>query len=127
METCTSENRYLLLQDDLEQAYRLYTLALAGDPETGAMNRLRELRTISCRPRWRLAAAYALTGQIQVAKELVTRESTDIQEYRGSYSSYGSRERDWAMILETLIMLNDRNKGTDLPEKFPKHSHRNTG
>jgi len=26
----------------LEQAYRLYTLALAGEPELGAMNRLRE-------------------------------------------------------------------------------------
>ena len=29
-------------QYDLEQAYRLYTLALAGEPEMGAMNRLRE-------------------------------------------------------------------------------------
>ncbi|KKL09554.1 hypothetical protein LCGC14_2564700, partial [marine sediment metagenome] len=30
-------------QDDLIQAYRLYTLALAGKPELGAMNRLREM------------------------------------------------------------------------------------
>ena len=69
----------LFLQDDLEQAYRLFTLALAGEPETGAMNRLKELKSLSLQAKWRLAAAYALTGQIQVAKELITRETTDIQ------------------------------------------------
>ena len=30
-------------QNDFAQAYRLYTLALAGNPNIGAMNRLREL------------------------------------------------------------------------------------
>ncbi len=106
------------LQEDLEQAYRLYTLALAGDPETGAMNKLREMSTLSLQAKWRLAAAYALIGQTQVATELVNRESTDIQEYRGSYSTYGSRERDWAMILETLMLLNDKNRGAVLARKI---------
>ena len=32
---------------DLQQAYRLYTLALAGKEQTSAMNRLKESRTIS--------------------------------------------------------------------------------
>jgi alpha-2-macroglobulin len=105
-------------QDDLEQAYRLYTLALSGNPETGAMNRLRELRSISLQGKWRLAAAYALIGQTQVAKELINREETDIQEYNGTYSSYGSRERDWAMILETMTLLNDKARGAGIARKI---------
>ncbi len=105
-------------QDDLEQAYRLYTLALAGEPETGAMNRLREVKTLSLQAKWRLAAAYALTGQIPVAKELIIRESTDIQEYNGFYSSYGSRERDWAMMLETMTLLKDQTRGAVLARKI---------
>jgi alpha-2-macroglobulin len=105
-------------QDDLEQAYRLYTLALSGNPETGAMNRLREFKSISIQAKWRLAAAYGLLGQSQVAMELINREQTDIQEYSGSYSSYGSRERDWAMILETMILLNDKTRGAAIARKI---------
>jgi alpha-2-macroglobulin len=105
-------------QDDLEQAYRLYTLALAGDPETGAMNRLREIKTVSPQTKWRLAAAYAITGQTQVAEALINREDTEIQEYRGSYSSYGSRERDWAMMLETMILLNEKSRGAVMAKKI---------
>jgi alpha-2-macroglobulin len=106
------------LQEDLEQAYRLYTLALAGSPETGAMNKLKEMKNLSLQATWRLAAAYALAGQAQVAKELVAREETDVQEYKGTYSSYGSRERDWAMILETLILLNDKPRGNAVARKI---------
>ncbi len=105
-------------QDDLEQAYRLFTLALAGEPETGAMNRLREIKTLSLQAKWRLAAAYALTGQSALARDLISRESIDIQAYNGMYSSYGSRERDWAMMLETLTLLNDQTRGADLARKI---------
>jgi len=113
-----SQNKDPWRQDDLEQAYRLYTLALAGEPETGAMNRLREIKTLSLQAKWRLAAAYALTGQSPVAKELIGRESTEIQEYKGMYSSYGSRERDWAMMLETMILLNDQTRAAVLARKI---------
>jgi uncharacterized protein YfaS (alpha-2-macroglobulin family) len=106
------------VQDDLEQAYRLFTLALAGAPETGAMNKLKELKGISIQARWRLAAAYALTGQAQVAKDIIARETTDIPGYKGTYSSYGSAERDWAMILETLVILNDRTRGMTVARKI---------
>jgi uncharacterized protein YfaS (alpha-2-macroglobulin family) len=98
-------------QYDLEQAYRLYTLALAGHPEMSAMNRLREIQNISLQAKWKLAAAYALSGQITVAKELIAREKTEIEPYSTLSSSYGSVERDWAMILETLILLNENAKG----------------
>lgn len=107
-------NKEIREQDDLEQAYRLFTLALAGEPETGAMNRLRESKNLSLQAKWRLAATYALTGQPAVGREIISRESTEIQDYRGFYSSYGSRERDWAMMLETMTLLNDQSRSAQL-------------
>ncbi|MCK5335395.1 MAG: hypothetical protein KAQ67_04500, partial [Gammaproteobacteria bacterium] len=47
---------------ELEQAYRLYTLALAGKAELGAMNRLRESDKLNATTRWQLAATYSLAG-----------------------------------------------------------------
>ncbi|WP_288956186.1 MG2 domain-containing protein, partial [uncultured Polaribacter sp.] len=55
---------------DLAQAYRLYTLALAGSPDLSAMNRLREFKQISNGAKWRLAATYALVGQKEAADEI---------------------------------------------------------
>ena len=105
-------------QGDLEQAYRLYTLALAKEPEIGAMNRLRETKDLSIQAKWRLAAAYALAGQPEIAKDITNGESTEIQDYSGFYSSYGSASRDMAMILETLTLLNEREKGISLARKL---------
>ena len=45
---------------DLQQAYRLYTLALADAADEGAMNRLKSAPAMTVQARWRLAAAYAL-------------------------------------------------------------------
>jgi uncharacterized protein YfaS (alpha-2-macroglobulin family) len=55
---------------------------------------------------------------VQVAKDLIARETTDIPAYKGTYSSYGSTERDWAMILETLVLLNDRSRGMAVARKI---------
>lgn len=105
-------------QTDLEQAYRLYTLALAGQPETGAMNRMREQGSISLQAKWRLAAAYALAGQTAAAREMVNRAETDVPAYSWAGSSYGSRERDWAMILESLSLLQDRTRSAELARRI---------
>src|SRR5690606_29434657 len=60
--------------------------------------------------KWRLAAAYAKAGQPEVAKTLVGNLSTTIAPYREMAWSYGSNERDEAMILETLTLLNMKEK-----------------
>ena len=111
-----SENKYR--QSDLDQAYRLYTLALAGEPELGAMNRLRESGELSIQARWRLAAAYTLCGQTEMAGRLITSEIPEIPQYPGSYYTYGSRERDLAMILETLTLMKRRSEATRLARKI---------
>lgn len=99
---------------DLMQAYRLYTLSLAGAPEISSMNRLREMSSLSSTASWTLAAAYAKAGQTEVAKKLITGLSTKIKPYREMGYTYGSDLRDRALILETLSLLNDRTKGFEI-------------
>jgi alpha-2-macroglobulin len=91
--------------DDLTQAYRLYTLALAKVPELGAMNRLKETKSLSIAAKWRLAAAYQLAGQTDVAQNIITGLSTTIPAYTELSWSYGTAERDEAMILETMSLI----------------------
>lgn len=100
--------------DDLMQAYRLYTLALAKSPELGAMNRLREAPELSVNARWRLAAAYALAGQAEVARKMIQSAPTRVNKYSEMSYSYGSSERDEAMIIEALCILNDRLKAVPM-------------
>ncbi|WP_421978262.1 alpha-2-macroglobulin family protein [Roseivirga seohaensis] len=99
--------------DDLMQAYRLYTLALAQSPELGAMNRLREDNGLSLEAKWRLAAAYAVAGKVNVAKELIASEPK-VSKAKSNYYYYGSQTRDNAMILETLGLLKMQNEGMTL-------------
>jgi alpha-2-macroglobulin len=99
---------------DLSQAYRLYSLALANAPEMGAMNRLREHSELSVQARWRLAAAYALAGQPEAANALIDGVSKVIQPYNAFNASFGSKDRDLAMILETLSLMDRREDGVAL-------------
>ncbi|PIF02094.1 MAG: hypothetical protein CR996_01410 [Draconibacterium sp.] len=95
---------------DLNQAYRLYTLALAGEADLGAMNRLREKDNKPVEVSWRLAAAYVLAGQLEAANTLVNGITTDIQNYQMPGPTFGTALRDKAMILETLVLLKDKQK-----------------
>ena len=97
--------RYVYNQSDFVQAYRLYSLALAGSPELGAMNRLRESKTLSMQARWSLAAAYALAGKPDVASKLVFKLPVSVTPYAPSNPTYGSSDRDMAMILEALVLM----------------------
>ena len=92
-------------QSELQQAFRLYTLALAGVPEYGAMNRMKEQTGLSIQAKWRLAAAYALTGKMKPAEELVYNVETTVNPYSSMNQIYGSSDSDEAMILETLILM----------------------
>jgi uncharacterized protein YfaS (alpha-2-macroglobulin family) len=100
-----TSRRYSYNQSELEQAYRLYTLALAGSPEMGAMNRMKEIKDLSLQARWSLAAAYALAGRMAGANELIFNSSMDVTPYSLSNSTYGSSDRDEALILEALVLM----------------------
>ncbi len=99
---------------DLTQSYRLYTLALAKVPELGAMNRLKEFKYLSPEAKWRLAAAYSLTGQSNTALDLISGLATSFPVRTSWGYTYGSDTRDEAMVLETLTLLDKKAKAEEL-------------
>ena len=106
---------------DLVQAYRLYTLALAGDMPSAAMNRLRESRNLSRQALMRLAAAYALAGRGDVAAKLLEKADEALR-ISGNYETFYSPLRDLAMEVETWALLGEGNRAAaaarDLADKF---------
>ncbi len=108
-------NRYTRNQDsegynygyteDFIQAYRLFTLALAEKPAMGAMNRLRSQKGLANSVKFRLAAAYAMAGQKEIAKELIRGLDVEVNVYSRHGRSYGSSLRDRAMAVEALVIL----------------------
>ncbi|MCL7762314.1 MG2 domain-containing protein [Polaribacter sp. Z014] len=93
---------------DLAQAYRLYTLALAGSPDLSAMNRMREFKQISNDAKWRLAAAYALAGQKEASLEIMSTANINFTTSKYNYYSYGSVDRNRAMALETMLITDHK-------------------
>jgi uncharacterized protein YfaS (alpha-2-macroglobulin family) len=87
-----------------DQAYRLFTLSLAGSPERGAMNRLRESAGLPQLSRWFLAAAFATAGRPEVAGDLLDMRNLETEKEYSDYY-YGSPMRDKAIILYTLSIL----------------------
>lgn len=90
-------------QGDLNQAYRLYTMALKGEAESGAMNRLKESENLSDQAGWMLASAYAVSGKKNVAAEIISKLKTNFTDYREANTTFGSQTRDKAIALEALV------------------------
>jgi uncharacterized protein YfaS (alpha-2-macroglobulin family) len=93
---------------EINQAYRLYTLALAKKPALGAMNRMREMPDLTVTARWTLAGAYLLAGKREVAERLVAGLDARVSFYRELSYTYGSSLRDQAMILEVITLMGDQ-------------------
>jgi uncharacterized protein YfaS (alpha-2-macroglobulin family) len=99
---------------ELIQAYRLYTLALAGEADMGSMNRLREQGNLPMQAVWMLASSYVKAGQPEAAKALVGKLPILVKPYTEMAYSYGSELRDEAIILETLVLMDERSKAFEL-------------
>ncbi len=102
------------------QAYRLYTLALAGSPSMGAMNRLKGNKDLTTTSQWLLAAAYQLAGQQDAAADVLKGLTLEVGHYREFGRSYGSHFRDKAMILNALTIMGDRERGVPLVKQLSK-------
>lgn len=111
--------------NDLAQAYRLYTLALAGNADLSSMNRLRETKGISNESKLRLAAAYVLAGQKSAGQNLLLRTSIDSESSDYNYYYYGSSERNRAMALETMLLLDQKQKAFSMASKLAKEMSNN--
>lgn len=108
-----------------DQAYRLLTLAIAGQPEKGAMNRFRETPGIPQLSKWLLAATFATTGRPEAAMTLldVRNLSTEPEYY---YYYYGSELRDKAIILYTLTLLKNEERALPLLKEICDNFNNNT-
>lgn len=104
--------------EELTQAYRLYVLTQAQVPEVGAMNRLKEIKTLAPVTRWMLASAYAGIGRKDVATAL-TEKTEAITTVNPEYdSTFGSDLRNKAIRLETLCLLNKPGEAAELAREL---------
>lgn len=107
-------------RNGLAQAYRLYTLALAGSADLSSMNRLRETKGIGEEAKLRLAAAYALAGQTDAATRIVSGVSLSFKPVKYNHYTYGSTNRNKAMALETFVIMKDHQKTKELAKGIAK-------
>ncbi|PZQ92191.1 MAG: hypothetical protein DI548_01460, partial [Flavobacterium johnsoniae] len=112
-------------RNDFAQSYRLYVLALAGNPDLSSMNRLRETSGITNDTKLRLAATYALAGQKNVGMTLLGQSKIDEDSMYGYYYYYGSSERNRAMALETLLLLGRKTEAFTMATKLAKEMSSN--
>jgi len=102
----------------LDQAFRLYTLAVARQAELGAMNRLRESTALNSTARWLLAAAYQLVGQPNAAADLVKADRLEFAAYTAPDASFGSRLRDGAIVLNSMALLSQLDHSKPLVDEL---------
>ena len=89
---------------ELDQAYRLYTLAVAGKAQVSAMNRLKEAQDLGYRASWMLAAAYAVAGKASVAKDMIGALTNEFSDNESGNMTYGSSLRDRAIAVDALAL-----------------------
>ena len=107
-------------RDDLVQAYALYDLALAGEPELGAMNRMREKQNLAPEAKFKLAGAYALAGQRQEAQRLISGTIPPLSPYNELGGTYGSALRDMAMLAEGYLVADEVDAAIPLINEISK-------
>ena len=100
---------------DLDQAFRLYALAVAGAADAGAMNRLKEQAGLSPQARWMLAATYAVTGKKAVGAQLV-QAADNFAGYDGDRLTFGSSLRDKALAAGTLALLDQGGRALEIAQ-----------
>ncbi len=92
------------MYNHLDQAYRLYTLALIGQPEIGAMNRFKNLLTDQETSLWYLAAAYQLAGKEKVAADLASEANASREQASGYYYYYYCRSNLRNEAVRLMVM-----------------------
>jgi hypothetical protein len=99
---------------EMSQAYRLYALAMAGKPDLSGMNRMREQKKKYEGSASLLAAAYAVSGKKEAARDLLNDLNSSKFTYTWWGQTYGSELRDLALKLETLTAVGDNKRGLDV-------------
>ena len=114
------EASYSAESEEMTQAYRLFVLALGQVAEVGAMNRLKESKTLMSMSRYLLAAGYALVGRPDVSKELVVKTTALTTACSGYDQTFGSDLRDTSIRLMTLCLLDGGKEAALLTNEISK-------
>ena len=114
------EASYSAESEEMTQAYRLFVLALGQVAEVGAMNRLKESKTLMSMSRYLLAAGYALVGRPDVSKELVVKATALTTACSGYDQTFGSDLRDTSIRLMTFCLLGDGKEAALLANEISK-------
>ena len=114
------EASYSAESEEMTQAYRLFVLALGQVAEVGAMNRLKESKTLMSMSRYLLAAGYALVGRPDVSKELVVKTTALTTACSGYDQTFGSDLRDASIRLMTLCLLDGGKEAALLTNEISK-------
>lgn len=107
-------------ETDMEQAYRLYILALSGKPDLAAMNRLKESQLSLNTAQWLLASAYALSNHPDAGRSIIRNATANVAPYRRTGGNYGSDTRDNALILLSMVYLNRQQDAYRMLEKISR-------
>ena len=102
-----------------DEAYRLYSLAVAGASSQAGMNRLREAKELTPQARWLLASAYALSGKASTAGAVLDAVGHDFPEYSPYNLTYGSATRDRFAALEALVLCGRMGEAMSLAQELP--------
>ena len=95
------------------RAYGVFALASAGRPQRSAMNLLREKgKKLPAGASWLLAAAYAVDGKKAVAREI----AAPLKYEDNVYEAYGSADRNRAVALKTMLLLDRKEDAFKLAE-----------
>ncbi len=104
----------------LTQAFRLFALALARDPDLGAMNRLRETEGLDGTAALMLAAAFHIAGQTDAAADLAKRADLKFPRYRDDAWTFGSDFRDQALAVRCLVQVGRADRAKPLVDGMAK-------
>lgn len=104
---------------ELQQAYRLYTLALSGEPNWAAMNSFRNVSKHNTAG-WLLSAAYSAAGKTDISREIAGGLSVDVGTYRDYGQTYGSTTRDRAIIIKAMQEIGMRKEAAGLVRTISK-------
>ena len=107
---------------NLDEAYRLYTLAVAGAPNLAGMNRLKEAGNIGTQATWMLSSAYVLSGKAAIATGLLNGLSSKFEEYEPYNITYGTSLRDQFIALDALALNDDVAGALALAQELPLRS-----
>ena len=104
-----------------DEAFRLYSLAVAGEASLSGMNRLREAGELSSQARWLLSSAYALSGKGATATAVLEGTSREFPEYTPYNLTYGGAERDRYAAMEALVLCGNMAEALSMA-RVPEHA-----